>query len=298
MRVAAIGRGRILLDTIAALVASGHEVPLIATCPENSESDLAPDTWPQTARDLNADHVDGVLSIDRLRRMKCDLGVSVNWVSRIGSDARNAFSHGILNAHGGDLPRYRGNAPFAWALLNGERTAGITIHSMDDGLDSGPIFCKRLVAITPDTYIGDLYRALAAQVPRMFADVVQGIEQGTLHGEPQLGVPLRCYARTPADGAIDWRLPAAYLARLVRASAEPFTGAFTSYRGERVTVWRADTIASPEAFCAVPGQVLDSDSVGIVVATGDGVLRVTEMETAGGRGAPAAWFRSTRGRLG
>lgn len=296
MRVAAIGRGPILLDTITALLRCNHEVPLIATCAENAESDLPPDTWRHTAHDLDAVHLES-LEAQALRAARCDVAVSVNWRSLLRPEVRTAFRHGILNAHGGDLPRYRGNAPFAWALLNGERTVGLTIHRMDAGLDSGPIFLKRFVPITPDTYIGDLYRALAEHVPEMFLEVVEGIAAGGTEGQPQMGPALRCYARTPADGAIDWRMPAVHLARLVRASAEPFTGAFTTYRGERLTIWRADAVPWAEVYCAVPGQVLDREEAAIAVATGDGVLRVTECGTNAGRGAPAAVVGSTRERL-
>jgi UDP-4-amino-4-deoxy-L-arabinose formyltransferase/UDP-glucuronic acid dehydrogenase (UDP-4-keto-hexauronic acid decarboxylating) len=297
MRIAAIGRGRILLDTISALLASGHDVPVIATWPESAESDLPNGIWAGTAHDLGAAHLDHVLPPDQLRAARCDLAVSVNWRTRIDPEVRAAFPRGILNAHGGDLPRYRGNAPFAWALLNGEATVGFTVHEMNDELDAGPIYLKRFVPVTPDTYIGDLYRALAKAVPEMFDEVIRGIAAGTMNAQPQRGAALRCYPRGPEDGQMDWRRSAIHLARLVRASAEPFTGAFTTYRGARLTIWRADAVHWPEAYCAVPGQVLARNAAAVAIATGDGALHVTEVETTSGRTTAAVIVRSTRDRL-
>jgi UDP-4-amino-4-deoxy-L-arabinose formyltransferase/UDP-glucuronic acid dehydrogenase (UDP-4-keto-hexauronic acid decarboxylating) len=219
--------------------------------------------------------------------------------SRIGHEARAQFQYGILNAHGGDLPRYRGNAPFAWALLNGEQMAGITIHRMDDGLDTGPVFLKRFIPITSDTYIGDLYRELAAAVPAMFVEAVADIERGR-QPSPQTGPSLRGYPRRPSDAEIGWRCSAEHLARLVRASAEPFGGAYTCLGDQRLTIWRARPAEWAEAFSAVPGQVLARDPSGAVaIAAGVGVLEITEVQVANGpRVSPASIIRSLRTRLG
>jgi methionyl-tRNA formyltransferase len=303
VRVAALGRSRILLDTVRLLGERGHSVSLIATCPPTPEHDLGVDDFERLARQIGAEFVQA-RSLDtpdvlaRLAGTSCDIGVSVNWLTRIGREAREAFPHGILNAHGGDLPRYRGNAPFAWAILNGEERAGITVHLMDDGLDTGPIYVKRFVPIARDTYIGDLYRELAASVPAMFAEALVDVERGR-KPMPQTGTPLRGYPRRPSDAAMDWRNEAVHLERLVRASSEPFGGAFTSCDGQRLTVWRARTIQWPEAYCSVPGQVLGRDpSGGVAIATGKGVLEVTEVQVGEGtRVPPASVIRSLRTRL-
>jgi methionyl-tRNA formyltransferase len=304
VRVAALGRTRILLDTIYDLTASGHSIALIATCPPGPEADVGPKDFERLASDLSADFIEA-RSLDdpdivaRLAAAAADIAVSVNWLTRIGSDARATFRHGILNAHGGDLPRYRGNAPFAWAILNGEQAAGITIHVMDDGLDTGPVYRKRLIPITPDTYIGDLYRELANAVPTMFVEVVAEIERGQ-RPSPQTGPSLRGYSRQPSDAAMDWRCSAEHLSRLVRASAEPFGGAFTKLGDHRLVIWRARTVDWAEAFAAAHGQVLARDASGAVaIATGEGVLQLTQVQVADGpRVPPASIIRSLRTRIG
>jgi methionyl-tRNA formyltransferase len=170
---------------------------------------------------------------------------------------------------------------------------------MDDDLDTGPVYLKHFVPITKDTYIGDLYRELERVVPGMFADVLAEIELGR-SPTPQAGAPLRGYARRPSDAEMDWRNEAAHLERVVRASAEPFEGAFTRFNGQRLTVWRARSVEWPEAFCCVPGQVLGRDASGsVMVGTGQGVLELVEVQLEGGvRVPPARVIRSLRERLG
>ncbi|ETR65135.1 MAG: hypothetical protein OMM_06126 [Candidatus Magnetoglobus multicellularis str. Araruama] len=118
----------------------------------------------------------------------------------------------------------------AWAILQGEKQIVLTIHQMEpDKLDSGQIVLKEYFEVTDKIYIGDVFKWIEAVTPELFYKSVNGIEMGTLSLIPQPDDPilsLRCYPRKPEDGWIEWRLPGEYLARLVRASSEPFIGAF------------------------------------------------------------------------
>jgi UDP-4-amino-4-deoxy-L-arabinose formyltransferase/UDP-glucuronic acid dehydrogenase (UDP-4-keto-hexauronic acid decarboxylating) len=310
MRVAALGRTGMLWNTIRALAADGHEVALIATCRAAPEYKVKEDDFGRLAAELGAEFVQtqslnspGVIA--RLEGARAAVAVSVNWINIIGEGACGAFPHGVLNAHAGDLPRYRGNAPVAWAILQGEERVGITIHQMDPfELDAGPVLLKEYVPLTEATYVGEVFAELDERVPRMFVEAVGGLARGTLAPRPQPADPsvsLRCYPRRPEDGLIRWGLPALQLARLVRASAEPFAGAFTSLNGARLTVWRARAVAWPAPSLAVPGQAVWRDAARgeVGVAAGDGVLVVEEVEPEGGaRCAPASLVKSLRDRLG
>lgn len=310
MRVAALGRTELLWNTIKALAASGHEIGLIATCRAAPEYKVSEEDFGRLATDLGAtfiqtQNLNSPENVSRLRESGSEVAVSVNWVNIIGKDASDAFPFGILNAHAGDLPRYRGNAPVAWAILQGEARVGVTIHQMDPvELDAGPVLLKWYVPLHDGTYIGEVFAALEERVPRMFVEAIEGLSLGSLMPQPQPADPalsLRCYPRKPEDGLIDWGLPATHLSRLVRASAEPFAGAFTSFRGGRLVVWRARPKAWPAPALAVPGQVVwrDAASGEIGVAAGDGILILEEVEAGGGtRCAPAALVKSLRDRLG
>lgn len=310
MRVAALGRTEMLWNSIKALVASGHEVGLIATCRAAPEYKVNEEDFGRLAADLGATFIqtqslNGPETVALLREARCGVAVSVNWINVIGKEACDSFPFGILNAHAGDLPRYRGNAPVAWAILQGEDRVGVTIHQMDPfELDAGPVLLKEYVPLHDGTYVGEVFASLESLIPRMFVAAVEGLSSGSLAPRPQPDDPelsLRCYPRQPEDGLIAWGLPASHLSRLVRASAEPFAGAFTSFQNRKLIVWRARPEAWPAPALAVPGQVVwrDPASGEIGVAAGDGVLILEEVEPDGGaRCAPAALVKSLRVRLG
>jgi methionyl-tRNA formyltransferase len=307
VRVAALGRTAALYQSIRALVEAGHEVPLIATCPAAPEYSVREDDFSALAEELGATFIlaNSLNSTDvhvRLQRARAEIAVSMNWLTIIGAEAISAFPRGVLNAHAGDLPRYRGNAPVAWAILQGEPHIGLTIHLMEPSrLDSGPIVVKELLPLTEESYIGDVFAELDARIPDLFVRAVEGLVSGSITPCAQdEHLALRGYPRRPEDGRIDWTRPARALGRLVRASAEPFAGAFTHYNGDQLTIWRARPRPWDHAALSIPGQVIARDRAsGVVcVACGEDLLELSDLELAGTRKAAAELISSTRDRLG
>jgi methionyl-tRNA formyltransferase len=292
MRFAALGRTRMLLDAITTCVQAGHECVHVATAPAAPEYDVGPDDFAALARRLGA-------SFGELEPRGAEIAISVNWPALIPGDVRARFPGGILNGHAGDLPRFRGNAAPNWAILLGERRVVATVHEMADELDAGPILVQRALEIDESTYIGDVYAFLERTFPALFAEALDGLEVGTLGPRPQAGEPLRCYPRRPEDGELDWRLGAVALARLVRASAEPFAGAYGWLEGERTTVWRAHAAPLREPSAGICGQVIARrpETGEVDVLTGDGRLVLEEVETAAGRLPAAEAIRSLRARF-
>ncbi|KAF0116760.1 MAG: formyl transferase [Rhodospirillaceae bacterium] len=310
MRVAVLGRTRLLLDTARALLNERHRLCLIGTCRADPSYDVREDDFHALAKEHGADffndsRINRPEIVSRLEKAKADVTVSINWLTLIGPAPIAAFPYGILNAHAGDLPRYRGNACPNWAILNGEPYVGVCIHAMEaNSLDSGPVFLRRRFPLSTSTYIGDISAWLADTVPAMFVEVLGQLARGTAHPEPQPRDPaltLHCYPRRPADSRIDWGTPASRISALVRASSRPFDGAYTTLEGNaKVTVWRARIEEHPGPFLAVPGQVLYGSDGDPVIATGEGVLQLEDValeRTSSGTEAKAAILRSLRQRL-
>lgn len=308
MDFAAFGRTRWLHDSIVRAVDLGHRPVLIGTAAPSPEYDVGEDDF----RALATKHgcpffADArINTAERVTQAKASgaaVAMSVNWPLVIGPEMRAAFPHGIVNAHAGDLPRYRGNACPNWAIIAGEKQAFATLHRMGDGLDDGPIFLQRSTALSDSTYIADIYRFLDETIPQLFVELLDGLAAGRLVARPQPSDPaqaLRCFARREADSEIVWSAPAEHLARLVRASAEPFSGAFTWLDGALVRVWRARAAVLPYAWHGTPGQVAETAPDGsVTVLCGDGVLVLEEIEVAAkGRGPAARFVRSARARFG
>lgn len=297
MRVAILGRTGTLLRAAQLLVSEGFQVPLVGTCLPASYDGVGPDDFAAFARANNSEffcdsRINRAEALEALGRAQCEVALSLNWISVIGPEACALFPHGILNVHAGDLPRYRGNACPNWAILNGESRVGLTVHRMvPSALDAGPILLKEFLPIGGSTYIGDIYRWLEDRVPALCLTALMQLRDGRAAFAEQDADPstwLRCYPRRPEDGLIDWRRSATDIHRLVRASSQPFDGAFTHLEGkELVRIWRAELADQQGAFLAVPGQVMARSGEGLTIACGEGALSITDIEVDGLRGAEA-----------
>jgi methionyl-tRNA formyltransferase len=191
---------------------------------------------------------------------------------------------GCINIHGSLLPRWRGAAPIQRAIEAGDAATGITIMRMEAGLDTGPMLLVESLPIAADDTAATLHDKLAALGGRLIVDALRRLPELPAVTQPEAGVT---YAQKidKREAPLDWRQPATELACRVRAF-DPFPGALASLRGETVKVWRA----LPAAGAGVPGSVLAVAADGIVVACGDGALRLVELQRPGGKRLPAADF--------
>jgi methionyl-tRNA formyltransferase len=194
---------------------------------------------------------------------------------------------GCLNIHASLLPRWRGAAPIHRAIEAGDAQTGVTIMQMDAGLDTGDMLLREALAIGDDT-TARLHDRLAAMGGRMIVAALRQAEAGPLRAEPQPAEGVT-YAHKieKAEAQIDWSLDAATIVRRVRAF-DPFPGASSVLDGETIKFWAAE--AEPGAPAEAPGTVLAVTPAGIAVAAKDSVLRVTELQRAGGKRLAVADF--------
>jgi len=191
-----------------------------------------------------------------------------------------------INIHGSILPRWRGAAPIHRAIEAGDAETGVTIMEMEEGLDTGPMLLVERIAIDDTDTTGSLHDKLAALGGRMIVDALQQMAQGRLEAVPQPEEGVTYAAKIGKEEAkLDWTLPAAELARKVRAF-NPFPGAHGQAGSTTVKIWHAQ----PVDGSGQPGQVLQADGQGIVVACGAGALRLTELQKPGGKRLAAAEF--------
>ena len=190
--------------------------------------------------------------------------------------------HGCINVHGSLLPKYRGAGPIQWAIINGETETGITTMLMDEGMDTGAMLLQEAIPITPDDTVETLSPRLAELGGRLLVETITRLKAGTLVPRPQdASQATLAPLLNKEDGVIDWTLPATALANRVRGLS-PWPGAYTTTTGgDRWTIWR--TLALPGPVAKPPGIVVAVTTKAIHVATGEGVLAVTELQPANSR---------------
>ena len=197
---------------------------------------------------------------------------------------------GCLNIHGSLLPRWRGAAPIHRAIEAGDAHTGITVMQMDAGLDTGAMLQVEKVDIAADDTTASLHDKLAALGGQMMVQTLRRAAQGALHATPQ---PLEgvSYAHKieKAEALVNWADSAEAIGRRIRAF-DPFPGACTVVNGETIKLWRyeIDSVSRPNDMAF--GTIVSVNDGGIGIVCGQGVLRLTVLQRAGGKRLPVADF--------
>jgi len=307
MRIAIIGRHAGLFHSIEKLRFAGHSIEYILTASAPADYTVREEEFKERARIMSIPYYCSnriTEGIDKfLRQHPCDIAVSMNYPTVLGKSTIDLFPLGILNAHGGDLPRYRGNACQAWAMINGEQHIGLCIHKMvANELDAGDVLARDLLPIDVNTVIADVYAWMEFRVPELFVSALSALSSNKefiLYRQMDMGTPLRCFPRVPTDAKIDWKRPAPMVVRHINASGPPYEGAYFDYQGERLRVLRATWVRS-DPYVAVPGQIAFKHGSGAVdIACGEsGFCRMSEVVRLDGSiVAPATLVSSVRHRF-
>jgi methionyl-tRNA formyltransferase len=294
LKVAFAGTPEFAAAALAAILAAGFDVPLVLTQPDRP-SGRGMKLTPSPVKQLALTHG---LAVDQPERLRNDAERAQ--LAACAPDVLVVAAYGLLlpravlalprlgciNIHASLLPRWRGAAPIHRAIQAGDAETGITIMQMDEGLDTGPMLARRAIPIRPDDTTGSLHDRLAELGAQMIVETLHALAAGRIEATPQPEAGITYAAKiTRAEAALDWRASATELARSVRAF-NPFPVAFGTLDGTPIKFWRA----LAEAGDGAPGTVLAAGEDGIVVACGDGALRIVELQRPGSRRLPAAEF--------
>jgi methionyl-tRNA formyltransferase len=298
LRVGFAGTPEFAAEALAAILAAGHAVPLVLTQPDRPAGrgmKLQPSAVKQcalqhglpvaqpTSLKLDGRYPEEAAAARvALQAAQLDVLVVAAYGLILPQWVLDLPRLGCLNIHGSLLPRWRGAAPIHRAIEAGDAETGVTIMQMDAGLDTGDMLLVAPEPIRPDDTTATLHDRLATLGGQWIVEALALAARGGLTATPQPAEGIT-YAHKidKQEAALDWTLPAAVLARRVRAF-DPFPGASFRRTGEVVKVWQADAVDGQGA----PGTVLAVESDRLVVACGVGALALTSLQRPGGRRQP------------
>jgi methionyl-tRNA formyltransferase len=216
--------------------------------------------------------------IAQLRAFEPDVSVVVAYGHIIPKAVLDLPAMGSFNVHASLLPKLRGAAPIQGAILGGFHETGVTIMRMVPALDAGPIVLQAATPIAEDETLGELQLRLSELGALALIEAMTLIALGRAREEPQDDRRATYAGKIDRDSArIDWSQPAALVCRSIRAY-DPKPGAHTSHRGEALKLFGARVL--PHTNHA-PGKVVEIGEQGMIVACGDGAVRITQLQPAG-----------------
>ncbi|MBZ2189020.1 methionyl-tRNA formyltransferase [Alcanivorax sp. JB21] len=298
MRIIFAGTPDFAATSLAALLASSHDVVAVLTQPDRpagrgrklvasdvkalAEAHALPVLQPERLKDP-AIH-------DQLRAFEADVMVVVAYGLIIPAAVLDLPRYGCINVHGSLLPRWRGAAPVHRAIAAGDAESGVTIMQMDVGLDTGPMLHKVATPITAEDTGGSLYQRIATLGAEALVTVLDDLPAYLARAtvQPEAGVTY-AHKLTKDEGQLDWSRPAAALHDQVRAF-NPWPVAWSRMDEQVIRVWASAPLSSPlkDSSKHSPGTVIAVSPAGIDVACGEGALRLTTLQLPGKKALPVA----------
>jgi methionyl-tRNA formyltransferase len=263
------GRKKVLTPPLVKVEAIKHDLPVFQ---------------PQKLRSEEA--------IRQVLELQPDLIVTAAYGQILPEPVLNAPKYGCINVHASLLPKYRGGAPIHHAIINGEKETGVTIMYMVKALDAGDMLLQRAIPITSGDNVGTMHDKLANLGAELLKEVLPSILDGTVQAVPQDDEQATFAPNiTREDEKIDWERTAQELDCQIRGLC-PWPVAYTLWKGKPFKIWKASVVN--EETQGEPGTVIRLDADGIVVATGKGLLRLTEVQPSGKKPMPARQFINGR----
>lgn len=299
MRVVFMGTPDFAVGTLKALLGSRHEVAAVYSQPDKpkgrgKEMQFTPVKKAAVEAQVPVYQPVKVRNPEVVRQLKeiCpDVIVVVAFGQMIPEEILCLPEFGCINVHASLLPKYRGAAPIQWAVINGEKTSGVTTMKMDTGLDTGDMLLKKELELAADETGGSLFDKLSAVGAELLLETLDKLEKGEAVPVPQPQESPTAYAAmlTKKTGNIDWSKGAPEIERLIRG-LNPWPSAYTHLGGKTLKIWKASVRDMDGCAAETPGTVVEVTKQKIGIQTGDGLLYIEELQLEGKKRMPADAF--------
>ena len=296
MKVIFMGTPDFSVGTLEALVEAGHEVCLVVTQPDKpkgrgKEMQFTPVKEAAVKHGIEVYQPRKIREpecVEKLKQYNADIMVVVAFGQILPKEILEMTSYGCVNVHASLLPKYRGAAPIQWSIIDGEEVTGVTTMQMDEGLDTGDMLLKTEVPITKEETGESLHDKLAEAGAALCVETLAKLQEGSIVPEKQ-GESTTAYAKMLDKklGNIDWSKSAVEIERLVRG-LNSWPSAYTHWKQKVMKIWKAEVVTDNSS--KEPGVVAKVEKDGFYVQTGDGLLKVLELQIPGKKRMDAGAF--------
>ena len=298
MNLVFIGTARFGIPALEKLASSAHRVLAVVTQPDRPRGrglEVRPSPIKEKSTELGLhlyrpESVNEYEFLREIRALSPDAIVVVAYGQKLGEELLQLCRFCALNIHPSLLPRYRGPAPVARAILNGERETGVSVIKLVSRMDAGPVFGAVRVPIPPEATTPELEDELSRRGAQLLLEVLDKMEKGQAVETPQ-NEREATYARKfeRREGRVDWRKPARRIVDSVRA-LQPFPGAFTFHNRRRIILYKVRAERSPARPSERPGTIVALQPNAFRVSCSDGFVDVLEVQPESRRRMPAEEF--------
>lgn len=289
MRIVFMGTPDFAVGTLEELIKAGHEIIGIVTQPDKPKG-RGKTLMPTPVKEVALKHQIPVYQpkkvrekefTEALRNLSPDVIVVAAFGQIITKEILEIPRFGCINVHASLLPAYRGAAPIQWAVINGEKESGVTIMQMDEGLDTGDMIDKVVVPLAQDETGGSLFDKLSQAGARLCVKVLKDLEEGKAVREKQPEESTTPYASMISKkmGEINWSQPAGSIEQLIRG-LDPWPSAYTKLQGKTLKLWKARVVEEKQEK-GQPGEVVQVEKEAFFVQTGEGILKIEELQMEG-----------------
>lgn len=230
---------------------------------------------------IDAPNVNQPEILDKIRYLEPDYLFVIGWSQICRQELLSIPRLGTIGCHPAPLPSNRGRGVIPWTILQRCSQTGMSLFWVDQGMDSGEILLQEKFAVEPKETATTLYQKHGESLQRLFHQAIPMLKEGNAPRIPQNhSHATYCAKRVAEDGLIDWNLPAESIWTLIRAVTKPYPGAFTFYKGKKLTIWEADYVGD-SPYWGLPGQIQGFVDAGALVQCGDGkhiLLKSIEFE--------------------
>jgi UDP-4-amino-4-deoxy-L-arabinose formyltransferase/UDP-glucuronic acid dehydrogenase (UDP-4-keto-hexauronic acid decarboxylating) len=205
-----------------------------------------------------------------------DLLLLVEWKKLLTESVYNFPQYGSFNIHDSLLPEYRGSSPMNWSIIHGDSHTGATFYQITKSADSGPVYAQEKLEIEKTDYAQDVLRKMLGVYKRVAIQGIRAVIDHKTSQDQDESKASYCAKRTPEDGLVDFHANVQAVYNMVRALTDPFPGAFTFYKGVKVTITKASIVKRKYHYVGnIPGSLLKAEKIWILC--GNGILCVEEI---------------------